>query len=306
MLLPTPEPFSFEGTVYSHGWAVLAPHVWRPDPPALDRTHRLPSGTVVALTMRPAPGTDPAVAVEMRHGGRALGDEARASIRDAVRRMLRLDEDLSGFHELCRERGGRWEQVPAEGLGRLLRSPSLFEDTVKTICTTNVQWGGTKRMVRGLVEAYGDPLPDGVADREVAEHAFPTPESIAAADPDAFAGAVGLGYRAPYVHELATRVASGELELEALVEADLPTAELERELLAIKGVGAYAAGTLLMLLGRYDALAVDSVFRSFVADRYFGGEAPSDEEARAVYEDWGRWRYLAYWFDLWQGPDEEL
>jgi 3-methyladenine DNA glycosylase/8-oxoguanine DNA glycosylase len=101
-------------------------------------------------------------------------------------------------------------------------------------------------------------------------------------------------------------VASGELDVEALPNANLPTPELRKRLLAIKGVGPYAAATLLMLLGRYDELAVDTVFRLFVSKRYFNGQRPSDAEARAVYDDWGRWKYLAYWFDIWEGLDEVL
>ena len=62
--------------------------------------------------------------------------------------MLRLDEDFAEFHALCKSRGGVWQNIN-RGVGRLLRSPTVFEDLVKVICTTNVQWGGTKRMVRG-------------------------------------------------------------------------------------------------------------------------------------------------------------
>lgn len=301
-----PEPFSFEGTVYSHGWAVLAPHAWDPDVPQLERVHRLPADRVVALALRPLPGSSrPVVAVEVRHVG-DLDPGEEETIRADVRRMLRLDEELDAFHERCRRRGGRWAPVAQEGLGRLLRSPTVFEDVVKTICTTNVQWGGTKRMVQGLVELCGAAAPAGVALPAGRRRAFPTPEAVAAEEAGKLREEAGLGYRAPYVHELARRVASGDLALEALTDSDLPTRELERELRGIRGVGPYAAATLLMLLGRYDVLAVDSVFRSFVADRYFGGETPEDEEARAVYEDWGRWRYLAYWFDLWQGPEQAV
>jgi hypothetical protein len=52
-----------------------------------------------------------------------------------------------------------------------------------------------------------------------------------------------------------------------------------------------------MLLGRYEELAIDSEMRAFVRQRYFDGKHPRDKEIRAVYEEWGRWRYLAYWFD---------
>lgn len=298
-------PFDFAATAYSHGWVVLAPNEWEGETETVRRVHRLEGGTVVLLEMRASPETDgggesgPGVEVTVR-APEALGPTERKEIRAAVTRMFRLDEELSEFYALCEERGGRWERVP-RGLGRLLRSPTLFEDVVKTILTTNVQWGGTKRMARELVRAYGDPYPED-PDRR----AFPAPEAIAADSPEAFGAAVGLGYRAPYVHEVAARVASGELDLEGLAESDLPTTELKRELLAIKGVGPYAAATLLMLVGRYDELAVDSVFREFVSERYFGGERPGDAEARAVYEPWGRWKYLAYWFDLWAGLEESL
>jgi hypothetical protein len=76
--------------------------------------------------------------------------------------------------------------------------------------------------------------------------------------------------------------------------------------LAIKGVGSYAAATLLMLLGRYDELAMDTVFRRFVSEKYFDGEQPSDADAQTIYADWGRWKYLAYWFDIWEGLEESL
>lgn len=268
------------------------------------RVHRLGSGRVALLEMRAAgDGTgrepDGGVEVAVRADG-PLSAAERREVRAAVARMFRLDEDLSEFYALCSARGGRWARV-TRGLGRLLRSPTLFEDVVKTILTTNVQWGGTKRMAAELVRAYGAPYPDD-PDRK----AFPVAEAIAADSPDAFADAVNLGYRAPYVHELSARVASGALDLESLAEADLPTADLKRELLSIRGVGPYAAATLLMLAGRYDELAVDSVFREFVSERYFAGKRPGEAEARALYDSWGRWKYLAYWFDLWAGPEERL
>lgn len=306
--------FRFAETAYSHGWVVLAPNAWDPDAPAVHRVHRLGSGRVLRLRATGAAG-GAAVRADVLHRGPLSGAEER-EIRSDVRRMFRLDEDLSGFHARCRRRGGRWAAV-ADGLGRLLRSPTVWEDAVKTICTTNIQWSGTKRMVRGLVGAFGDPVPgasDGTGSGDGAlpppegtpDRAFPAPEALAAATPDELAERAGLGYRAPWVHALAREVAAGERDLERWRESGLSTPELARELKTVKGIGDYAAATLLMLLGRYDELAVDSVFRRFVGETYFDGAAPSETEARAVYEDWGEWKFLAYWFDLWQGTEEEL
>lgn len=304
MSTAAPNPFEFAGTVYSHGWAVLQPNRWDGGSRALIRTERLGAGRVVHLEVT---GTGKAdrqrVRIDVRHEGELGASERKAVIR-SIRRMLRLDEDLRPFHAQCRKAGGRWEAA-SHGLGRLLCSPSVFEDAVKTICTTNVQWGGTRAMVRGLTRDLGEPGPLSGDASEAFPNSFPTPEAIAAADGRTLEGA-RLGYRAPYVRALAERVTAGDLDLEELRTRDASTEEVRRELLAIKGVGPYAAATLLMLLGRYDHLAVDSVFRTFVSGRYFEGRVPADGEAKEIYAEWGRWKYLGYWFDLWQGLDEEV
>src|SRR4029453_3707012 len=92
-------------------------------------------------------------------------------------------------------------------------------------------------------------------------HAFPTPAAMAAAS-DAFStGEVRAGSRGPYLRALADDVASGTLDLEALAAAprdELPDAELEERLLALPGVGPYAATHIIMLMGRHSRLILDS------------------------------------------------
>jgi len=287
-------PFDFEFSATSHGWVDLAPNGWDKERHAIQRIEGLSGGKVVLLQMTGiGPIKRPSIAVEVSHSGK-LSPKQQNEITAIVRRMFRADEDLSEFYALCKKRGRRWVKLTA-GLGRLLRSPTVFEDVVKTICTTNVQWGGTKGMVKRLVSTYGEPYP-GDADLR----AFPTPQAIASASFGAFAESVRAGYRSEYIHTLAEQVASGKLDLEALRDPDISTPELKKKLLAIKGVGNYATATLLMLLGRYDELGVDTVFREFVSQKYFDGQYPSDKIAQAVYEGWGKWKYLAYWFDIWQ------
>ncbi len=43
----------------------------------------------------------------------------------------------------------------------MLRSPTVFEDLVKMICTTNCSWALTVKMVTGLVENLGRETDDG-------------------------------------------------------------------------------------------------------------------------------------------------
>lgn len=300
IILAAPVPFDFTASAYSHGWAVLAPNAWDAKRQTIQRVEQLSSGEVVLLEIEEHADADsPAVEVIVRHTRELSADEEK-DITTNVSHMLRFDEDFSEFYALCAARGEPWARL-IEGRGRLLRSPTLFEDVVKTICTTNIQWGGTKRMLAELVDSYGAPYP-----ADITRRAFPRPEAIGTVPSETFAARVRMGYRAPYVHELATKVASGVLDLEALRQSDLPTPELKKELLRIKGVGSYAAATLLMLMGRYDELAVDTIFREFVSKKYFSGEYPAGSEAEQIYASWGRWKYLAYWFDIWEGLDEEL
>ena len=288
-------PFNFAGTATSHGWSELAPTAWDEDSQALQRTERLSTGKVVRLRITGS-GTlkRPGLSVEVNHAGR-LSPKDEQAVTTAVGHMFRAEEDLAEFYALCKKHAGQWTKAATDGLGRVLRSPTVFEDAVKTICTINIQWGGTKGMVNRLVNTYGEAFPGDPAQR-----AFPTPEAMAADSFAAFSKAARLGLRAPYVHTLARRVAAGELDLESLRTSSLPTPELRKELLTIKGVGNYAAASLLMFLGRYDELAVDTVFRAFVSQKYFGGQMPADKDAQALYAPWGRWKYLAYRFEIWQ------
>jgi len=69
-------------------------------------------------------------------------------------------------------------------------------------------------------------------------------------------------------------------------------------LLSIKGVGNYAASTMLMLLGRYDHIPIDTVFRDFMKAKYFQTKPFSEKEGVQIYDEWGKWKYLAYWYDM--------
>ena len=292
LTLPAHPPFSLSAAVRSHGWWQLAPFAYDEQAINLGYVSRLASGQVVDLRIGEAPG---GVRVEVDG---PLGDGESPEIAGQVTWMLNLDLDLSGFYDLARQEP-KLAHVEAKAQGRILRSASLFEDVVKTILTTNTAWSGTKRMVQALVSEFGTPLPAGPARR-----AFPTPEQLAASDEQTLRATGKLGYRAPYVLALSRAVASGDLALEALKTTDLPTPELRKRLLSLKGVGDYAAANLLMLLGRYDYLPVDSWALKMVSHEWHNGEPVGRAEVEAAFERWGAWRGLAYWFWNWSYREE--
>lgn len=287
----TPNPFDFESTATAHGWVMLRPFEWQADAAELSRIHRLAGGQVMRLRLRAGdhnPGSLVRINVETVE---PLTPAEEAEIRRAVRRMLRLDEALTEFYHLAAQLDG-WQLRLRPGGGRLLRCPTLFEDIVYTLCTTNISWSGTRRMVERLTAHLGESLPGQPELR-----AFPTPAALAAAGADFLRQHIGLGYRSSYVWELAVAVTEGRLDLDALADPTLPTEALQQALRQIKGVGPYAAATLLMILGRYDYLAIDTELRAHVSKKYFAGQPASEAQIRSIYAPWGAWQYLAYWFD---------
>ena len=284
--VPAPPSFSFRRTAASHGWSELAPF-------SIDETW-----TKIRRVVDLGPERDP-VAVEIAGGDGALRVRvagSRLAKRDAdriardVRHIFRLDDDLEDFYAaLSRAAGFEW--VARAGAGRLLRSPTVFEDLVKTLCTTNCSWSLTKTRTTRLVENLGRPSRGG-------GRSFPTPAARAAAPASFYRDEMRSGYRAPYFKELAERVASGELDVEAWLASELPTAELRRAMKRVKGVGDYAAENLLKLVGRYDVLALDSWVRATYARLHNRGRACDDQKIARHYARFGHWRGLALWCDM--------
>ena len=290
-------PFSLSTAAKSHGWVQLAPFDWDDDARKLTYVERLDSGQVIEMRVQEADG---GVSVEVDN---PLSKVERDEVARKVRWMLGLDQDFSAFYELAR-REPKLAHVEEEARGRILRSPTLFEDTVKTILTTNTAWGGTIRMVKALVSQFGTPLNSGSLPTDPARHAFPAPEQLTATDAETLRSETRLGYRAPYVLELARSVASGDFDIESLKTADIPTVELRKRLLAIKGVGEYAMANLLMLLSRYDFIPVDSWAFKVVSHEWYDGEPVGRAEVEAAFEHWGEWKGLAYWFWNWSYMSE--
>jgi len=71
---------------------------------------------------------------------------------------------------------------------------------------------------------------------------------------------------------------------------------VRRNLLALPGIGPYAAAALLGLLGRCDYIGVDTEATSAVSKASYGGRPVGEKEVNAVFARWGKYKALAYWF----------
>jgi DNA-3-methyladenine glycosylase II len=68
-------------------------------------------------------------------------------------------------------------------------------------------------------------------------------------------------------------------------------------------VGRYAAAHLLMFLGRYDTIPVDSWALKLVSHEWYQGEPVSADEVNRAFQKWGKWKGLAFWFWDWESLD---
>ena len=283
--IETPKTFSFEQTLFGHGWSQLLPFEVEKDSLLLNCVLNDSEKYVSARISRE---NDAQLKIEVADD--IFSQKSKDKIARDARHILRLDDDLKEFYKTAKA-FKRLAWMAKNNAGRLLRSPTVYEDLVKTVCTTNCSWALTKKMTANLVEKLGEPTADG-------KRAFPTAEKMAGETEAFYKNEIRAGYRSAYFVELAQKVADGTINPESWLASDLPTKELKKQMKQIKGVGDYAAENLLKLVGRYDGLALDSWLRSQFYKKHNGGEICADREIENFYDAFGEWRGLTIWCDM--------
>jgi 3-methyladenine DNA glycosylase/8-oxoguanine DNA glycosylase len=283
------EPVDLARTLNSHGFADLSPTALDEQALVLGCTVRVPGGS--PRRVRIGAGSAGKARVEVL--GRRPGARAIEAVRTTSRHVLRLDQDLSGFYDQAREDPDlAWA---ATGAGRMIQSPTVFEDVIKTVCTTNCAWSATVRMVNALVSELGEPATGG---NGPLTNAFPTADAMAATPEAFYRDVVRAGYRGAYLIELSRRVASGEVDLEALAASDPDERsddDLEQQLIALPGVGPYAAAHIMMTIGRNSRLILDSWTRPTYAKALGRTKPVSDAAIQRRFQRYGEHAGLAFW-----------
>jgi N-glycosylase/DNA lyase len=274
---------SFKRQLASHGVASLPPQCIDEDRQTLLTTLAVGVGGAADVRIRPLSVEQVVIETVTRL---TAGEKRR--LMQIAREMLSLDENLSTFYSLVTaDPDLSW--AAARGAGRMLRSPTVFEDVVKTICTTNCAWSATVRMVTRIVE---------LGDETAAGHrAFPSPEAMAEAGEAWYKEVARAGYRSPHLQRIAREVADGCLNLEALRDPELPDELVFTRLLALPGVGPYAAAhVMLTSLGRYRQLILDSWTRPKYAR--LTGRPTTDRTIERRFARYGNYAGLAFWLTL--------
>ena len=267
-------------TCHMHGWRHLAPFKWDETRKALTYACLVDGEAVdVVATQNKRSVT---VTLVSHHG---LTSRTMRHLTAMIRRSLGLDVDTAPLLAVARRAGPAYGPLIRQGAGRLLRSPTLWEDAAKTLFTTNCSWALTERMcAAACAQMLSLPTPLG-------QYPFPSPARIAALSPARLRVVLPVGYRAPALRALAAAFARDPL-LGGLEDGAFDSTTALATLRALDGFGPYAAAHLLLLANHCDEIPVDSVVVSYVRQHFRARHLQTFLSRR--YRAWRPFRWWGY------------
>lgn len=293
MSIPAPGDFVLPRDACSYGYFLLAPNRWNPLERTLTRPLLLEGGVATLTISQDGAERDPVEGEGGRlrwscegnplavRADRALSRRERGEARAMLVRMLRLDDETTGeFHGV----DARWAR---SGRGRLFRSPTFFEDLIKTVTSCNVAWPSTMRMNQRLCE--------------VVAPAFPTSAQLARKKASTLRARCSVGYRDARLVRLAKMHAAGEIDEGWLADPGVTDEEVFRFLKGLPGLGPYSAANVMQLLGRYERLPIDTetMRHARTVLGYEGTDAELWKRVESHYAPFGARKFQSYWFELW-------
>ncbi len=190
---------------------------------------------------------------------------------------LSLDLDYEALQATF-PRDGTMQKALAAGDGIRILRQERWETLCTFILSQNNNIPRIEKMVRALSETYGKKikipsLPPDLAALSAFPaggyaYAFPSAETLAKKSSAEALRALKFGFRAEYVMDAASRVASGEIDLSRI--GRLPTEDGIEALCSVRGVGRkVAACALLFGFEKYDAFPIDVWVRRLL-DAHYG------------------------------------
>ena len=201
---------------------------------------------------------------------------SRPTTSAALDHLRAADPVLAGLIDRAADKGDLTRYVEAEYKPELEPYGSL----IRAIVGQQLSVAAARSMWNKLLDAFGGSAPD--------------PQTLLDMDIDELRRKCGLSRaKAASLRSLAEHVLDGRLELDRFGE--MADAEVEAELIAVKGIGPWTTHMFLMTqLGRPDILAPgDLGIRRGVQFAYGLDELPSADEVVIRAEVWRPWRSVA-------------
>jgi AraC family transcriptional regulator of adaptative response / DNA-3-methyladenine glycosylase II len=209
------------------------------------------------------------------------------------RRLFDLDADPDAVQAQLCDRPVIADLVQAHPGVRIPGAVDGFELAVRTIIRENNTPELARATTAALVQRYGGPLRSPNAD---VTHNFPTPATLAVADPNTFEVDET---RARAIHVLSSKASIGEIRLDAGTDLD----ESISKLLAVPGIGPWIASYIAMrAIGDPDAFMYGCGRIERALERL--GIAPTTKTVTLLADHWRPWRSYAV-AQLWRSIDDE-
>jgi N-glycosylase/DNA lyase len=162
------------------------------------------------------------------------------------------------------------------GLRVLRQEP--WECLASFILSSTKQIVQIRQIIALLCERFGERLAPQPPVSKDGQHAFPSPEKIAAAS-ESDLRTCKMGFRAPHLLAAARQIAEGTLDLETI--RGLPLPEARAELMKLRGVGGKIADCVLLFAYGFDsAFPVDVWVERALQQLYFPRRRASEKRLR--------------------------
>ena len=204
------------------------------------------------------------------------------TLKHQILRMLSLDVDTSGLLERAKMVGPEYVNLVLDGAGRLLRAPTLWEDCAKTLFTTNCSWTLTKKICESICS------PKFVSSSPSGDYPFPPPKVVSECSISELNRHIPIGYRAKYLTSLAATFAE-DPNLGGIESMDFDHLKAKKIVIALEGFGAYASTHVLVLLGYYKEIPIDTVVSTYLKENHRARKPKSFLDR--YYRVWGPYKW---------------
>jgi AraC family transcriptional regulator of adaptative response / DNA-3-methyladenine glycosylase II len=250
-------------------------------------------------------GTPATMRVELARGEavasvaarRSLPSDAEARARDYLLRLLGLNRDPRPFERHVSASPGLAPLIAGRRGLRILQTPDPFDGLIWAIVGQQINLPFAFTLRRRLVERTGIRLSGGL-------YAPPRPEAVANLEIEDLTREQFSHRKAEYLTGVARRIVAGELDLHRLATA--PAADVEAELLAVRGLGPWSVNYLMMrAFGFEDCVPVgDSGLVRGLMKFFRLAERPRETATRELMQPFAPFRSWAT-FHLWQSLRDE-
>ena len=145
----------------------------------------------------------------------------------------------------------------------------LKQDPWETLCSFIISQNNNIPRIKGIIENMSKAFGESFEQEGNTYYSFPTAKALCDAGEEKIFS-LKTGFRAKYIYDAASKIVSGEINLDAIFDMDLESAM--QTLMKIKGVGPKVASCVLLFgFSKYDAFPIDVWVKKILANYYSDG-----------------------------------